>query len=137
LLNNKITEKNIQVRTQFEKGGKIVADINMIRTVFRNIIGNAVKFTEYEGTLIIISKIQNGFVEFQISDNGVGINSEDLKNIFRIDKKSAVNPSLGETGTGLGLTLCKDFIELNKGEIWVESEVKKGTTFFFTLPASN
>jgi len=107
----------------------------MITTVIRNLISNAIKFTESKGKIEIACNGDENFVEITISDNGIGINKDNLDNLFRIDSYYSTSGTLGESGTGLGLIICKEFIEKNKGTIKVESEEGKGSAFTFTLPA--
>ncbi len=110
------------------------ADQNMVDTVVRNLISNALKFTGAAGSIVVSSNMMNTYLEVAVSDSGVGIEQENIEHLFRIDTKYKTTGTAGEKGTGLGLILCKDFIEKNQGRIWVESEVGKGTTFAFTLP---
>jgi len=110
------------------------ADYNMINTVLRNLISNALKFTPSIGLIKVSARQDESHVEFAVSDTGTGISQEDLSKLFRIDIQYTQVGTAGERGTGLGLNLCKDLIEKNGGKIWVESEIGKGTTFRFTLP---
>ena len=109
----------------------------MIRTVIRNLISNAVKFTNPGGKVEISTAISadGNAVDITISDNGVGINVEDIDTLFRIDVKKKKNKGTdNEKGTGLGLILCKEFVEKNNGSIRVTSEPGRGSRFTFTLP---
>jgi signal transduction histidine kinase len=109
-------------------------DENMLNTIIRNLLSNAIKFTPSEGSINITCTEENGHIVVQIADTGVGIEEEDLKNLFRIDKIYSTPGTNGETGTGLGLVLCKDFIEMNGGTISVVSKKNIGTKFTFELP---
>ena len=110
------------------------ADPMMIETILRNLINNAIKFTPENG-LIQISATQTGdVVEICIRDNGIGISESECNNLFRIDSKVKRKGTSNEDGSGLGLILCKEFIELNKGRIWAESKIGKGSIFYFTIP---
>lgn len=116
----------------------VEADRNMLSTVLRNLLSNAIKFTPKGGN-IIVNTIPNleeneNFVTIAITDNGVGISKEVVPNLFEIAKNTSTAGTEKEIGTGLGLILCKEFIEKHGGEIWVESEVGKGSTFKFTIP---
>jgi signal transduction histidine kinase len=102
--------------------------------VLRNLISNALWFTNTGGEVKISTSTVDRFVEVAVSDTGIGISQDDLAKLFRIDKKFRKNGTAGEHGTGLGLILCKDLIEMNGGQIRVESQVGKGSTFTFTLP---
>ena len=115
---------------------KVQADGNMLSTILRNLINNAIKFS-HEKSKITIS-VQNHsnskFLQFNVSDQGIGIKPDVLSNLFDINKKSSQLGTRQEKGTGLGLTLCKEFVEEHGGNIWVESTSSKGTTFSFTMP---
>lgn len=110
------------------------ADKNMILTTVRNLISNAVKFTNRGGNIEVITNSEDHKVIFSVRDNGIGINKKDQKKLFRIDSDFKINGTENETGTGLGLILCKEFITKNGGEITVQSEEGKGSIFTFTLP---
>jgi len=116
---------------------KIVAfaDNYMINTVFRNLIANAIKFTNANGSITVSAERQGNNVEIKILDTGVGIAEEDIEKLFKIDEHYTTIGTENEKGTGLGLILCKEFIEKNSGTIRVESELNSGTTFIITLPA--
>jgi two-component system, sensor histidine kinase and response regulator len=136
LLKLKIEEKKLHSSIDIDYDIRVMADKNMIRTVFRNLIGNAVKFTEEGGKIHIAAHPVQNNVEISVTDTGIGINHEEMKYLFRIDKKKQATGSDEMVGTGLGLMLCKDFVEMNQGHIWAESEVGKGSVFYFTLPQS-
>ena len=112
-------------------------DVNMINTVIRNLLTNAIKFTPENGK-IEIGKIENDTAAtkliFYIKDNGTGMDSDTMDKLFKLEHKISQNGTSGESGTGLGLIICKEFIELHGGKIWVESELGKGSTFYFSLP---
>jgi two-component system, sensor histidine kinase and response regulator len=109
-------------------------DYSTINTVFRNLVSNAIKFTKENGTIKIIVNNFDNYLEIIIEDNGIGISEEKLKMLFKMDENVTSRGTKGEPGSGLGLILCKEFIEKNNGEIRVESELGKGTKFIFTLP---
>lgn len=109
-------------------------DLNMITTVVRNLLSNAIKFTPLNGQIAININCQGDFWSVTVSDNGVGIEREDLGRLFNIDSNPSTIGTSQEKGTGLGLILCKEFVERNGGKISVESEFGKGTTFTFTVP---
>ena len=133
---NNAKSKEIKISVNIGKGVVAFADGNMIKTILRNLISNSIKFTNRGGQIILGAELSNGYVTYSISDNGIGMKESDLKKLFRID----VNPkSIGdsqEKGTGLGLILCKEFIDINNGDIWAESTLGKGSTFYFSLPQS-
>ncbi|HUX54960.1 MAG TPA: ATP-binding protein [Williamwhitmania sp.] len=109
-------------------------DINMITTVVRNLVSNAIKFTSAGGEVSISIVQDSEYVLVTVSDTGVGISPEDMKNLFKLDSNPTTMGTGQEKGTGLGLILCKEFVERNGGKIWVESLLNQGTTFFFTAP---
>ncbi len=134
---NNAIQKKIKLKSKIKKGVFAFADENMVKTVLRNLISNSIKFTLENGVISLGAKQSKNIVTYSISDNGIGIKANDIKKLFRID----VNPKLignsQEKGTGLGLILCKEFIEINGGEIWVESKIGEGSTFYFSLPTSD
>ena len=110
------------------------ADAKMVKATIRNLTTNALKFTERGGEVMVVTEDLGDFIEITISDNGIGIPKEDIEKLFRIDVHYSNPGTEGEDGTGLGLILCKEFVERNGGSIYVESEVNKGSKFKFTLP---
>jgi signal transduction histidine kinase len=129
-------KKNITIQLYIDSRFYIFADYNMITTVVRNLISNAIKFTYRNGKIIISAKRENDFIEISIADSGIGIRFENIKKLFQIDQKFKTDGTAGEEGTGLGLILCKEFIEKNRGKIWAESVFGKGSTIKFTLPVA-
>ncbi|MCD4746250.1 MAG: tetratricopeptide repeat-containing sensor histidine kinase [Bacteroidales bacterium] len=126
--------KNISLSLNVPDNIKIFADKNLLRTIFRNLISNAIKFTYENGEVNVSSELKANFVEIKITDNGVGMSEENIKKLFRIDEKFKTNGTANEKGTGLGLVLCREFVEKIGGKIWVESEEGKGSNFYFTIP---
>jgi PAS domain S-box-containing protein len=112
----------------------IYADKYMIDTIVRNFVSNSIKFTNPGGKIIIKGMINGDNAEVSVTDTGIGINPEEQKNLFRIDEQTRRDGTANEKGTGLGLILCKEFIEKNNGVLWVESEEGKGSRFSFTVP---
>jgi len=144
VLTHSANAKNINLVVEIESGLFIYADKNMILSTIRNLVSNAIKFTPKNGTVkISASKINRkidtkesvDMVEVKIADTGVGINPDELHKLFRIDAHLSTRGTENEEGTGLGLILCKEFIDKNKGEIGVQSTVGEGSTFIFTIPA--
>ncbi len=127
-------KKNIKLFSGIHFGTIAYCDENMITTVIRNLISNAIKFTQPGGNVRIWSGIRENYVEVTVSDNGIGIPKESISKLFRLDESVKTRGTAGEQGTGLGLLLCREFIELNNGKIDVESEPGKGSQFKFTLP---
>lgn len=113
----------------------VIADFNMIDTIIRNLLSNAIKFTPKGGSVkIAATEIRGEAVQIAFHDTGVGMDEETLSNLFKIDVSNSRNGTENETGTGLGLILCKEFVEQHSGKIWAESEVDKGTSFFVQIP---
>lgn len=110
-----------------------MADKKMISTVLGNLISNAVKFTHSGGEIVISVKPKQKEWVITVSDNGVGIKKEAIEKLFRIDESHSTLGTEDEKGTGLGLLLCKEFVEKNNGKIWLESEEKKGSKFHFSV----
>ncbi len=136
ILNQAANAKDISVCCHAPSQLNVFADIEMLKTVFRNLISNAIKFTN-DGGVININAIQGtGIVTISVSDNGVGIPQENLTKLFDISQILTTKGTAEETGSGLGLLLCKEFVERHDGKIWAVSEVGKGSDFIFTLPVS-
>jgi signal transduction histidine kinase len=106
----------------------------MLNSILQNLISNAIKFTRKNGEVKIESILSDGYVIIKIIDNGVGMKENDINKLFKIDQQISYVGTMDETGTGLGLLLCKEMVELNGGTISVESEAGKGSVFSFTLP---
>jgi len=121
----------------------VKADRNMITTVVRNLVANAIKFTDDYGRVTIsaneitefIAGKPKQFYKISVEDNGIGIDETGLSKLFKIDENVTTIGTSGEKGTGLGLILCKEFIEKHNGRIWAESQHGKGSSFNFTIPA--
>jgi len=126
--------KNISLNW-FEIEISVYADVLMLKTVLRNLIINAVKFTNTLGAVNVSAKWDKSVVTISVSDNGVGISSENLSKLFDISQVLTTAGTSKEKGTGLGLLICKEFVEKQGGRIWVESEIGKGSDFRFTLPS--
>jgi len=126
--------KNISLTFDNVENVEIFADKNMINTILRNLIINAVKYTNRRGEVKVKAKILNNAVQISVMDNGVGIKLETIEKLFKTSQKVSTAGTEKETGTGLGLILCKEFVEKHGGKILVESEVGKGSNFKFTLP---
>jgi len=112
----------------------VFADSNMFKTILRNLISNAIKFTNKGGRITINAQKTESDIIISISDNGIGISPESQSKLFNISQIHTTKGTAEESGTGLGLLLCKEFVNKNGGEIWVESELGKGSTFKFTVP---
>lgn len=129
--------KNIKVILPNQKIFSAYGDEDMIKTVLRNLISNAIKYSKIGSSVKIELEEKDEKVIVSISDEGIGISTEQLNKIFKIDTISSIPGTSGERGTGLGLILCKEFVEKNGGTIWVQSELDKGSKFSFSLPAYN
>ncbi|MCF8298992.1 MAG: hypothetical protein K9J13_15695 [Saprospiraceae bacterium] len=134
LLEHQASMKNIKIKTQNLSNKFVFADKNMIVTVIRNLISNAIKFSYSKSEIIVSCEIMNNLVKVGIKDSGTGISKENIKRLFKIKEQYTEQGTSKETGTGLGLILCEEFINRNKGTIWVESILGKGSTFYFTIP---
>ncbi|MFC2130374.1 PAS domain S-box protein [Bacteroidota bacterium] len=126
--------KKILITSEIPEDIMIIADENMLKTIIRNFIGNSIKFTPEKGNIIVTQKTIDGFVQISITDNGIGMDEETRNKLFRIEQHQSSDGTAGEKGTGLGLILCKEFIEKHGGNVFVESEIGKGSTFSFTIP---
>lgn len=125
--------KNIQLSNEV-RSSVAFADRDMVQSVIRNLVSNALKFTPAGGTVKIASQQQNDAVQITVSDTGVGVSKEQTTKLFSLDQTVSTTGTVGEMGTGLGLPLCKDMVERNRGSIWVESTAGTGSQFHFTLP---
>jgi PAS domain S-box-containing protein len=126
--------KQVTLEIRVDDSIVIFADLNIIKTVLRNLISNGVKYTNAGGTVIVYANKIDGGVEVVVKDTGVGIAPEAIAKIFRIDSKYTTLGTAKEAGTGLGLVLCKEFIGMHNGKIWVESVKGEGSEFKFFLP---
>ncbi|MEQ8240021.1 MAG: ATP-binding protein [Cyclobacteriaceae bacterium] len=130
------TVKNIEQKLIIESDFEVLVDKNSISTIVRNLINNALKFTN-EGGQIIVSAEKNealGKGIIRVSDNGVGMKESKVKSLFNLNENISTRGTLGESGLGLGLQLVKEFVQLNNGDIQVQSVLGKGTTFEIHLP---
>ncbi len=134
VLNPSAYSKGITISSTNADQIKVYADIDMFKTILLNLVSNALKFTNKGGTINISAERTDSNITVSVSDNGIGIEHENLSKLFDISEVLNTNGTAGETGTGLGLLLCKEFVEKHSGKIWVESEVGKGSDFKFSLP---
>lgn len=129
-------QKDIDLVCSIDEATFVYADYDMLQTVFRNLISNAIKYTENGGEIRIEARDNGDFVEIAVKDKGVGIPEQQMEPLFHFgEKRRSTAGTAGEEGTGLGLILCREFIEKHGGQIWAESEEGLGSTFKFTLPA--
>jgi signal transduction histidine kinase len=132
-----IINKKLIIDNTIKPNTMVYADKNMLSTVLRNLVSNAIKFTPEHGTITLASKVKkNNVIEVTIKDSGIGLSETQKSNLFKVGKNFTSQGTQGEKGTGLGLLLCKEFIEKQKGSIRVESEKGTGSKFIFSLPLS-
>ena len=127
-------QKNIVLVSNVGKNLIIDADENMLKNILRNLISNAIKFTPKNGRIEVNAEEKEFGFEISVTDNGVGIKPGNIEKLFKIETSFTTRGTENEKGTGLGLLLCKEFIEKHGCNIWVESEEGIGSTFYFTLP---
>lgn len=125
--------KSIEIENLVDESIVIVGDKNMLSTVTRNLLSNAVKFSHIGGKISVKAERSDGFTSLLVYDFGIGVSSEDQQMLFKIDSKFRSKGTADESGTGLGLILCKEFINLHSGKMIVRSEVDKGSVFGFKL----
>lgn len=135
ILSSNSRTKDISISVNIDEKTIVFADFNMVQTILRNLISNAIKFTPKGGSITLHTNICEDMVNVCVSDNGIGIDAKNAKNLFMINRAKSSYGTEGETGTGLGLILCKEFVEKNRGNIWVESQLGNGTSIWFSLPA--
>ena len=136
LFEQNIKNKNIEIKYLF-RDIKFTADKNMLEIILRNLISNAIKFTPKNGRITIEVEEDNNDYIINIKDSGIGIKRENINKIFDTSCYYSTFGTTGESGTGLGLILCKEFIEKHGGKIWVDSVFGKGSSFYFKLPKTN
>lgn len=136
LLSDSALQKSIIISRNLPQHLPIFADKAMMNTILRNLISNGIKFTQTGGKIIIKAEQKGSELMVSIIDNGIGIKKEYLDKLFRIEYTYSTEGTQKETGTGLGLLLCKEFVNMHGGKIWAESTEGQGTKFSFTLPVS-
>jgi signal transduction histidine kinase len=134
LLEVNINNKELEVDNQLGATEPVWADPNAVQTIFRNLLSNAIKFTPQGGTISLFSRHLEDMAAFTVKDTGVGMDEATREGLFRIDVRHSSKGTNKEKGSGLGLILCREFVERNGGDITVESEPGRGTMFTFTLP---
>lgn len=136
LVDLNLLAKQQQLQNFIQPDMFVHADKDMISTVLRNLIFNAIKFSNENTTIELRSKIVGDMVQTEVVDHGIGIKPSVIGDLFKIGKTQTTSGTAGESGTGLGLAICREFVEKNGGKIWVESQPGKGSVFYFTVPAS-
>jgi PAS domain S-box-containing protein len=135
LLKESARKKEIKISCSIADDLEIYADLHMLETVIRNLVSNAIKFTSKSGEINVSATMRaDNAVEIKIRDTGIGMSQEIISKLFFLNQQTSRKGTEGEPSTGLGLLLCKEFIEMHKGNIWVESEEGKGSAFSFTVP---
>ena len=128
------SQKQITLNYSITPDLNVTADIQMVKTILRNLIGNAIKYTNNGGEITISATEGKRFIEIVVKDNGIGISPEAQRRLYKIHSFHSTTGTNNEKGTGLGLILCREFIEMHGGNIRIESEPGKGSKFKFTLP---
>ena len=134
LITLQASQKNIRIINEIKESNATFADGFMVRTIIRNLLNNAIKFTNPGGKIEVKQKIAGNYLKIFIIDSGIGMSKETQKRLFKLETSFSTSGTNQEKGTGLGLILCNEFVKKNKGDIFVEGEIGKGTTFYFTLP---
>ena len=137
LFKNNAASKGISITSDVDIDVMIFADLNMVETILRNLISNSIKFTKKGGTINISAKAKKDFVTISVSDTGEGMSQDKINRLFQIGQDISTSGTQNEKGSGLGLILCKEFIELNNSEITVKSKQGEGSEFSFILPAGD
>lgn len=127
-------QKRITLSRKIPDNLLIKADIQMLKTVLRNLISNAIKFTPNDGIITVYATESRQNIQVSVKDTGIGISAKDRKNLFNPERLHSTHGTSNETGVGLGLILCKEFVELHGGRIWIEKPGSIGSEFKFTLP---
>ena len=133
---NLALDKSINLTNEITLDDKIFVDEYMISTVIRNLVNNAIKFTRNNGTIKIYAERDGNEIIISVNDNGIGMSEKIISKLFKIGEDVSISGTNNETGTGLGLILCQEFVTKNGGRIWAESQEGIGTTFYFTVPIS-
>lgn len=137
LLKGNAAQKKIDLVYQANPLAEVLADSTMLHSIVQNLVGNALKFTPAEGRVTIRTEEHDTMIQVSVIDTGVGVSSEKLPGLFEMKGARTTDGTSGEKGTGLGLLLCKDFVEKHGGRIWVDSVIGQGTSFHFTLPKAH
>jgi PAS domain S-box-containing protein len=138
MLSDWVKNKEIEIVCNIADGLMVYADSNMLQAIIRNLVSNATKFTHKGGQITISARInQDHLVEISIKDNGIGMSNKIVDGLFRLDINTSRKGTDGEASTGLGLIICKEFVEKNGGNLWVESQEGKGSTFYITIRGNN
>ena len=136
-INKRAIQKGITIVTEIPEELIVFVDERMINSTLSNLLSNAIKFTRNKGKVTVNAKtVNNGMIEIVVEDSGIGMSERMVNKLFKLDEKTGRKGTDGELSTGLGLLLCKEFVEKHGGRIWAESEEGKGSRFIFTVPCS-
>lgn len=136
---NLISAKNKSIKFIAENNENlptVILDVQKTDEIIDNLVSNAIKFTQKGGTVILKAEVEDGNLKVAVSDNGLGISEEDIKQAFKLGSKLSNKPTGEESSTGLGLWIVKKLVDIQNGKVWVKSALGKGSTFYFTLPIS-
>jgi PAS domain S-box-containing protein len=136
LYEQNLKNKEIEFRNNIKPDLFAFADKSMTETILRNLISNAIKFTHHSGTITVSSDIEKDIAIIKVKDSGVGIEQGNIPNLFLVDAGFSTKGTTEESGTGLGLIICKELAEKQKGKIWVESKKNEGSSFYFSVPVA-
>jgi signal transduction histidine kinase len=135
MIQERAKKKGIEITTDIPDDTVVFADSNMLQAIIRNLVSNAIKYTNKGGRISLsVNATNDKNIGIAIQDTGIGMSNEMVDKLFRIDTNANRKGTDGEPSTGLGLLLCKEFVEKHGGKIWVDSEEGIGSTFYFTLP---
>ncbi|MBE9536282.1 MAG: HAMP domain-containing histidine kinase [Proteobacteria bacterium] len=133
-LTNAAEQKGITLATELHKGTTAYIDSNMISTVIRNLVSNAIKFTRKDGVITVKNIDRGQMIDILVCDSGMGIEEKIAENLFRLDVMHSTKGTDQELGSGMGLNLCKEFVEKNNGKLWLQKTGSNGSTFTFSIP---
>ena len=136
LIRNAAESKHIRISTRVDNSLFAYADENMLSTVLRNLLSNAVKFSYPGSEVLVKASLVNNMAEVTITDFGLGMDKQTMDNLFKIEVSQSSAGTEGEQGTGLGLILCREFVEKNHGTLTFTSELGKGSSFCVRIPLS-
>lgn len=137
VLSTRAHSKYQYLTSEVDPGLRIHSDPQIIKAILINLVINAIKFTLVNGKICLRIHRENGHLRFEVSDNGIGIPASQIENLFRIDTQFRSPGTENEPGTGLGLVMCREYVEILGGEIGVNTEEGKGSTFYFTIPVNS
>lgn len=130
-------QRDISLVSNIKDSVLVYGDEDMIETILRNLVSNAIKFTQKRGLVTINANVVDNYLQVKISDNGKGMSPNILNSLFKVGENVVLLDAKGDKGTGLGLILSQDLVMANSGKIWAESQLNKGSDFYFTIPLSH